>query len=111
MHPSLMRVYGARKLWRQLGREGQVVARCTVERLMRAQGESDDPGIVLLRERQKTQSARDTASVSGIPMILFGDESGRTQQGNNNAYCQDHTISWQDWQPAPERHALLDCGA
>jgi glycogen operon protein len=41
-------------------------------------------------------------------MLLAGDETGRTQQGNNNAYCQDNAISWHDWDTTPEREALLD---
>ena len=41
-------------------------------------------------------------------MLLAGDETGRTQQGNNNAYCQDNAISWHDWDITPEREALLD---
>ena len=42
----------------------------------------------------------------GVPMILHGDELGRTQRGNNNAYCQDNPISWIDWQNADQ--ALID---
>jgi glycogen operon protein len=43
----------------------------------------------------------------GIPMITAGDEIGRTQQGNNNAYCQDNPITWLDWTSTPESHAML----
>jgi glycogen operon protein len=44
----------------------------------------------------------------GVPMLLAGDESGRTQQGNNNAYCQDNEITWHDWQLNQEDAGLLD---
>jgi glycogen operon protein len=44
----------------------------------------------------------------GTPMLLAGDEFGRTQQGNNNAYCQDSTISWVDWSLQNHHHALVD---
>jgi glycogen operon protein len=43
----------------------------------------------------------------GVPMILAGDEFGRTQYGNNNAYCQDTTVSWMDWSLAEKHHGLL----
>jgi glycogen operon protein len=43
----------------------------------------------------------------GVPMITAGDELGRTQQGNNNAYCQDNPITWIDWTSTPESHAML----
>src|SRR6202007_289401 len=43
----------------------------------------------------------------GVPMISGGDEIGRTQNGNNNAYCQDNPISWYDWTPTPEKESLL----
>jgi len=44
---------------------------------------------------------------SGVPMILYGDEMARSQQGNNNAYCQDNEISWQPWDLTPEQERML----
>ncbi|MCX4164063.1 MULTISPECIES: glycogen debranching protein GlgX [Paraburkholderia] len=65
-----------------------------------AEGPSDDPAIVATRARV-ARSLLATLFVSlGTPMLLAGDESGRTQQGNNNAYCQDNDISWIDWERA-----------
>ncbi len=62
-----------------------------------AEGETTDPAVLALRARmQKNFMATLLLSV-GVPMILGGDEFGRTQQGNNNAYCQDNEISWYDW--------------
>ena len=43
----------------------------------------------------------------GVPMILMGDENGRTQRGNNNAYCQDNELAWMDWSPEPREEAFL----
>ncbi len=71
-----------------------------------AEGATSDAGILELRTRQ-TRAMLATLLLSlGVPMILGGDEIGRTQQGNNNAYCQDNEISWYDWQSADED--LLD---
>ena len=61
------------------------------------EGPSDDPEIVALRERQKRNLLLTLLVAQGTPMLLAGDESGRTQQGNNNAYGQDNEISWFDW--------------
>ena len=62
-----------------------------------AEGPTEDPEIDRLRERQ-TKNILATLLLSlGTPMLLAGDEFGRTQQGNNNAYCQDNEISWLDW--------------
>jgi glycogen operon protein len=61
------------------------------------EGPSDDPGIVGLRERQKRNFIATLLFSLGIPLLLAGDEFGRTQRGNNNAYCQDNEISWIDW--------------
>ena len=65
-----------------------------------AEGPTDDPDIIQQRERV-TRSMLITLFASlGTPMLLAGDEFGRTQQGNNNAYCQDNEISWLDWAQA-----------
>ncbi|HZT88854.1 MAG TPA: glycogen debranching protein GlgX [Stellaceae bacterium] len=61
------------------------------------EGPTDDPEIVELRERQKRNMLATLLLSQGTPMVLAGDEFGRTQQGNNNAYCQDNEISWVHW--------------
>ncbi|MDX2229037.1 MAG: glycogen debranching protein GlgX [Leptolyngbyaceae cyanobacterium bins.349] len=61
------------------------------------EGETDDPEVAQLRERQKRNFIATLMLSQGIPMILGGDELGRTQGGNNNAYCQDSDISWFNW--------------
>jgi isoamylase len=62
-----------------------------------AEGPTDDPGVLALRARQSRAILATLVLSFGIPMLLGGDEMGRTQQGNNNAYCQDNEISWFDW--------------
>jgi isoamylase len=62
------------------------------------EGPTDKPNILELRERQKRNLLATLILSQGTPMILAGDEFGRTQQGNNNAYCQDNDISWVDWE-------------
>ncbi|NMG11381.1 glycogen debranching protein GlgX [Brasilonema sp. UFV-L1] len=62
-----------------------------------AEGETDDPEVLQLRERQRRNFLTTLMLSQGIPMLLGGDEIGRTQKGNNNAYCQDNEISWFDW--------------
>lgn len=61
------------------------------------EGETDDPTVVQLRERFKRSMLATLLFSQGTPMLLAGDELGRTQQGNNNAYCQDNEISWVNW--------------
>jgi glycogen operon protein len=65
-----------------------------------AEGPTDDPAILARRARQRKNLLATVLLSAGVPMILGGDEIGRTQQGNNNAYCQDNEISWFDWQNA-----------
>jgi isoamylase len=65
-----------------------------------AEGDTDDDGIKRFRERQRKNFLATTLLSAGVPMILGGDELGRTQGGNNNAYCQDNEISWFDWAAA-----------
>ncbi|MER5552222.1 glycogen debranching protein GlgX [Streptomyces sp. NPDC002793] len=62
-----------------------------------AEGETDDPGINALRLRQLRNLLTTLLLSTGVPMLVAGDEMGRTQGGNNNAYCQDNGISWLDW--------------
>ncbi|MEI6066314.1 MAG: glycogen debranching protein GlgX [Methylococcaceae bacterium] len=70
------------------------------------EGETDDPLINALRERQVRNLATLLLMSRGVPMILAGDEIGRTQQGNNNSYCQDNGISWLNWQGLNENKSL-----
>lgn len=65
------------------------------------EGETQDDAINSHRQRQMRNLLATTILSAGIPMILAGDELGRTQQGNNNAYCQNNEISWQDWNLSP----------
>jgi glycogen operon protein len=73
------------------------------------EGPTDDPAIRVLRERQKRNMLATLLLSVGVPLLLAGDEFGRTQRGNNNAYCQDNEISWIDWNGRSEiDHALTD---
>jgi glycogen operon protein len=64
------------------------------------EGPSDDPAIRAIRDRQKRNFLTTLMLSQGIPMLLAGDELGRTQGGNNNCYCQDNPLSWIDWTSA-----------
>jgi glycogen operon protein len=70
------------------------------------EGPVDDPSIRLLRERQIRNFATLLILSRGVPMILAGDELGRSQGGNNNAYCQDNRISWLDWEGVSTSRSL-----
>jgi isoamylase len=61
------------------------------------EGPTDDPAVCALRARQKRNFLTTLLLSQGVPMLLAGDEMGRTQRGNNNAYCQDNEISWMNW--------------
>ena len=61
------------------------------------EGPTDDPEVIALRARQQRNFLATLLLSQGMPMLLGGDEIGRTQHGNNNAYCQDNEISWFDW--------------
>jgi len=61
------------------------------------EGETTDPDILALRRRQVANLMATLCLSNGVPMLTAGDERGRTQGGNNNAYCQDNEISWMDW--------------
>jgi isoamylase len=63
-----------------------------------AEGPTDDPEILHLRARQRRNLLTTLLLSQGVPMLLGGDELGRTQHGNNNAWCQDNEISWYDWE-------------
>jgi len=72
------------------------------------EGPTDDPEIRALRERQKRNFLATLLLSQGVPMISHGDELGRTQLGNNNAYCQDNERSWIDWSLDADKRALLN---
>jgi glycogen operon protein len=72
-----------------------------------AEGPTDDPQIRALRDRQARNFLAILMISQGVPFISHGDEFGRTQLGNNNAYCQDNEISWVDWRLARENEDLL----
>ncbi|WP_432504342.1 glycogen debranching protein GlgX [Kineococcus arenarius] len=72
------------------------------------EGPTDDPEIVALRARQHRNLLVTLLLSQGVPMILHGDELGRTQQGNNNVYCQDNELAWMDWDLSPAQQELLD---
>jgi glycogen operon protein len=72
------------------------------------EGETDDPAIVEVRQRQIRNMIATLVLSTGVPMLLGGDEIGRTQGGNNNAYCQDNDISWYDWSLDPWQQELLE---
>jgi glycogen operon protein len=61
------------------------------------EGETDDPDVLALRARQQRNFLVTLLLSQGVPMLSHGDELGRTQQGNNNAYCQDNELAWIDW--------------
>jgi glycogen operon protein len=71
------------------------------------EGETDDPAVLELRERQKRNILTTLLLSQGVPMIAHGDELGRTQQGNNNVYCQDNALSWVDWERAHDNDRLV----
>lgn len=71
------------------------------------EGPTDDRAVRDLRFRQKRNMLATLLFSQGVPMLCGGDEIGRTQQGNNNAYCQDNELSWHDWTLTPENRAFL----
>jgi isoamylase len=72
------------------------------------EGETDDSKVLQLRERQRRNFLTTLMLSQGIPMLVGGDEIGRTQRGNNNAYCQDNDISWFDWDLKEANEDLLN---
>jgi isoamylase len=73
-----------------------------------AEGPTDDPKINTLRARQRRNFLTTLFLSQGVPMLCGGDEWGRTQKGNNNAYCQDNEISWLNWERDEKQNALLE---
>jgi glycogen operon protein len=72
------------------------------------EGPTDDPNVQTLRRRQQRNFLTTLLLSQGVPMLLGGDEFGRTQQGNNNAYCQDSEISWFNWQRDEHQKRLFE---
>jgi len=72
------------------------------------EGPTDDSEIQALRARQKRNMIATLLFSQGVPMLLAGDEIGRTQGGNNNAYCQDNAISWVDWSTAGQHEQAFE---
>src|SRR5213079_297581 len=83
------------------GNDHNVSWNCGVE------GPTDDPAVRALRAQQKRNLLATLLFSQGVPLIAAGDEIGRTQNGNNNAYCQDNEESWIDWQLDDEREQML----
>ena len=77
-----------------------------------AEGPTDNPDIVALRERQKRNFVATLLLSQGVPMIRAGDEFSQTQGGNNNVYCQDNAVSWIDWKLSDSEQEFFDfvCG-
>jgi glycogen operon protein len=71
------------------------------------EGPTDDPAVNALRKRQMKNALALLLLSQGVPMILMGDEIGRTQQGNNNTYCHDNDLNWMDWRLAETNADLL----
>jgi len=72
------------------------------------EGLSEAAHVVRIRERMQRNFLAILACSLGVPMLSHGDELGRTQHGNNNAYCQDNPVTWVDWEPTPARSELLE---
>ena len=72
-----------------------------------AEGETNDPEIIALRERMRRGALAILMLSQGTPMLLMGDEIGRSQSGNNNAYCQDNALSWMHWDAMSESDELF----
>jgi isoamylase len=72
------------------------------------EGPTDDPAILALRARQQRNFLTTLLLSQGVPMVVAGDERGRSQGGNNNAWCQDNEIGWLDWELDESREQLLE---
>ena len=71
------------------------------------EGPTDDPEVLALRERQQRNFITTLMLSQGVPMLLHGDEMGRTQNGNNNVYCQDNPTAWMDWSLVAENAGVV----
>ena len=83
------------------GHDNNLSWNCGVE------GPTDDPAVRALRARQQRNLIATLLLSQGVPMLLAGDELNRSQEGNNNAYCQDNELSWIDWSMDEEKRKLL----
>jgi glycogen operon protein len=72
------------------------------------EGPTDDPEVLALRARQQRNFLTTLLLSQGVPMLVGGDEMGRSQEGNNNGYCQDNEISWFDWDLRDDQGQLLE---
>jgi glycogen operon protein len=84
------------------GHDHNISWNCSVE------GETDDAEVNALRARQQRNFLATLLLSQGVPMLVAGDESGRTQRGNNNAWCQDNEISWVNWELDEQGRDLLE---
>jgi isoamylase len=84
------------------GNDNNLSWNCGVE------GPTEDAEVLALRARQQRNFIATLLLSQGVPMLLAGDEIGRSQQGNNNAYCQDNELSWLDWSLDDGRRSLLE---
>ena len=89
--------YSSRNTTRPTARAIGTAPTRTISANYGVEGESDDPAIEAVRQRQIKNFLLTLAISRGVPMLLAGDEFRRTQRGNNNAYCQDNETSWVDW--------------
>jgi glycogen operon protein len=89
------------------GENNQDGANDNISRNWGAEGETDDPGILAMRDRSMRNFLATLAFSQGVPMLAHGDEIARTQRGNNNVYAQDNETSWMDWTLDERRRALL----
>jgi len=72
-----------------------------------SEGPTDDEAILDLRDRMRRFAMTTLVVSQGVPMVLMGDEIGRSQGGNNNAYCQDNALAWMEWSPGPRQGAFF----
>jgi glycogen operon protein len=70
------------------------------------EGSTDDEDVLELRDRMRRFAMTMLVVSQGVPMLLMGDENGRSQKGNNNAYCQDNELTWMDWSPEPREERM-----
>ncbi len=89
------------------GEENRDGAEHNLSRNWGVEGPTDDESVCALRRRAKRNLLASLALSAGVPMLGHGDELGRTQHGNNNAYCHDSELTWVDWDLDDERRALL----
>jgi glycogen operon protein len=83
------------------GRDDEIACNFGIE------GPADDPAIVALRRRVRHALLATLLLAQGTPMLLAGDETGNSQRGNNNAYCQDNPVGWLDWAPGEDETTRL----